>query len=151
MTVDSRALKSHKEVDHQDPVALGQHRWGFLNVNLTGDAYEVSGDIPTGIDAYEQLKLLEEVMEDRFAMLDIQVESLAGGCPCTDGRCPCACSKSAPMREPPKRKAEAGKAESEDGWEDDKKDPWKAFAKKRPGGGPEGGGGPGGGGGEPGG
>ena len=36
-------------MDHLDSVALGKHVWGSLNVNLTGDAYEVVGSIPRGV------------------------------------------------------------------------------------------------------
>ena len=79
--------------------------------------------------------------------MQVQVESLNGGCPCVDGRCPCACSKgTAPLREPPSK----AKAEGTDAWGDEENDPWKGFGKKQ--GGPGGGGGgPGGGGGGPGG
>ena len=48
VAVDSKVPKGCKKIDHQDSVALGRHRWGFLNVNLTGDAYEVFGNIPRG-------------------------------------------------------------------------------------------------------
>ena len=88
------------------------------------------------MDAFTQIRLLEEAMEDRFAMLQIQVESVGDGCPCIDGRCPCACTKGAPMREPPE-----AAAKGEDEFEDEKKDPWRAFGKKKRGGGPGGGGG----------
>ena len=66
-------------------------------------------------------------MEDRFALMQVQLESVSAGCPCMDGRCPCACSKGAPVKEPPRRcPATAHK----DAWEDGD-DPWRGFAKKK--------------------
>ena len=58
--VDTKLLKSYKKVDHRDTVALAQHRWGFHNVNLVGDAYEVFGNIPRG----DGLEVWRRVLED---------------------------------------------------------------------------------------
>ena len=60
VAIDHEVLKSYKKVDHKDSVALGQHLWGFLNVNLTGDAYEVFGNIPRG----DGLEVWRRVLED---------------------------------------------------------------------------------------
>ena len=76
-------------------------------------------------------------MEDRFAMLQIQVDSLAGGaaeCPCVSGRCPRKCN-TVPLREPPKRRATP-----EDDREIVKKDHWDKYPR-RGGGDDDGGGG----------
>jgi hypothetical protein len=111
-------------------------------------------DAPPGIgaaagdmDAFAQISGLGDAMEDRFALLQIQVESIGGGCPCIDGRCPCSCNKaSAPVREPPKRDAAARASATFDEFTDTEKDPWRACRKK--GGGGDGGGEPGGDGGD---
>ena len=85
---------------------------------------------PPGIDnpAMAELEKLEEAMEDRFAMMQIQMDSMSEGrtaCPCISGRCPCKCnSGSGGVREPPKRRTEE-KPKEEDEFE--KNDPWKKF------------------------
>ena len=76
-----------------------------------------------------ELDKLEEAMEDRFALLQVQVESLSlSTCPCTTGKCPCKCNGGAPMREPPRPRADA---------EDEfvKRDPWKKYPRRGDGGG----------------
>jgi hypothetical protein len=110
---------------------------------------------PDGLDAFSQIRLLEEAMEDQFALVQTQLDSMGGGCPCVDGRCPCACSKSAPMREPPSSAKTCPAAATLDGktdeFTDKAKDPWRAFHRdgsgRHGGGGGNGGGRPGGGGG----
>ena len=91
-----------------------------------GISLDTSGD---GAEAMAQLRVLEEFVEDRMALITIQLESLGGGCPCIDGRCPCACSKGgAPLREPPKKKNEA---EGEDEFDDELNVPWKKLHGKK--------------------
>ena len=90
---------------------------------LNGDSAEV----------FNQIRLLEEAMEDRFAMAQTQIDSMAGGCPCVDGRCPCACNRSAPLRDPPKATHPKASAGERDEFEEEGKDPWRAFrGKKKP-------------------
>jgi hypothetical protein len=94
-----------------------------------------AGAAPPGIgvdgNAMQELEKLEEAMEERFAMIQGQIESLAvnvgGECPCVSGRCPCKCN-GAPIKEPPKRR-------EDDEDEFIKKDPWKRFARRGDGGG----------------
>ena len=61
-----------------------------------------TSDAPRGLDAFSQLRELEESVEDRLALLQAQVDSLEVACPCVDGRCPCPCSRDAPVRDPPR-------------------------------------------------
>ena len=39
--VDSKLLQTFRHLDPQDSVALSRHLWGFLNVSLVGDAWEL--------------------------------------------------------------------------------------------------------------
>ena len=59
-TIDSKSLKADTKIDYKDTIALGKHLWGFLNVNLHGDAYEVFGNIPRG----DGLEVWRRVLED---------------------------------------------------------------------------------------
>ena len=96
-----------------------------LKVKVNIDA-TAAGAAPTTIDgvggnAMAEVETLKEAMEDRFVMMQVQMGSLTASftvCPCTTGDCPCACSKGAPVKEPPTR----GRRPEEDEWT--KKDPW---------------------------
>ena len=39
--VDATLLRTYKKIDSQDPIALSMHLWGFLNISLVGDAWDV--------------------------------------------------------------------------------------------------------------
>jgi hypothetical protein len=58
--ITPKLLKTYSKVGLRDSIALGEHLWGFLNVNPTGDAYEVFGNITRG-DGFE---VWRRVLED---------------------------------------------------------------------------------------
>ena len=96
-----------------------------------GAAVPGSGDGQT----MRELEKLEEAMEDRFALLQIQLDSTRAGpptpCPCVNGKCPCRCSRDAPcapVRAPPRPR----RSSEEDEFTKDDKDPWGVFQQKGP-------------------
>jgi outer membrane murein-binding lipoprotein Lpp len=101
-------LKKHEEfVKGQVETLNVQFEELKSEVNVAAMAAGAAGRAGDGGVAPDMAELdkLEEAMEDRFALLQVQVESLSLSCtpcPCTTGKCPCKCNGGAPMREPPR-------------------------------------------------
>ena len=79
----------------------------------------------TSSNAMAEVEKLEEAMEDRFIMMQVQLDSLTASCPvcpCTTGNCPCACNQGAPVKEPP----DGARRLEEDAWTKKGADPWTA-------------------------
>ena len=145
-TLIASDMKNRVECTDEDPPRKfprveRESRLAGIRRKLPGaDISDERGPAPSVVDAFTQIRLMEEAVEDRFALLQVQVVFVDGGCQKVDGCCPCACSKGdAPMREPPKRTAAGTSPGGKDEWENEEKDPWNASREKRPGGGPGGG------------
>ena len=101
-----------KKLEEKVDARFAEYKSDMSEVKATVNvASMAAGAAPPGIDvnsnAMQELEKLEEAMEERFAMIQGQIESLAvnvgGECPCASGRCPCKCNgaPSGGVREPP--------------------------------------------------
>ena len=92
------------------------------SVNATAAGAATAGG---PMDPFTRIRLSDEAMEDRSALLQIQVGSVADvePRPCVDGRCACPRSKGAPIKDPPTRA-------EEDEFVGETKEPWKASTRR---------------------
>ena len=66
-------LTNYKKLDPQDSIALSKHLWGFLNISLSGDAWETFGNVGKGEGLEAWRKVLEEVTQKtRVEVLDLE-------------------------------------------------------------------------------
>ena len=71
--VDAKLLKSYKKIEHKDSVALSMHLWGFLNISLSGDAWEIFGNVTKGDGLEAWRRVLEDVTQKtRVEVLDLE-------------------------------------------------------------------------------
>ena len=71
--VDSRTLRAYKNIPPIDSIALAKHLWGFLNISLSGDAWETFGNVPKGAGLEAWRRVLEDTTQKtRVEILDLE-------------------------------------------------------------------------------
>ena len=66
-------LRTFRRLDPRDTIALSRHLWGFLNVSLSGDAWETFGNVPKGegLEAWRRV-LVDITQKTRSEILDLE-------------------------------------------------------------------------------